>query len=306
MRGKDGEMSTGVALRNATHARHYDQAPQSTDANGTRHWITRAANILTVVTDAKAGAVLERIGNADEYMLLLPPGTGATIEAKGETIEAKGDSLTIMPPGDSRIVVNSAGIVARVFSSKAADLAEQASNAATYADGAPEVAPAIPWPDPVGGYKIRHYDLTAIASPDPSPLKMRVFRSTNLMVNVFERWTKRRDVSKLSPHSHEDFEQVSLGLMGGFEHHLRYPWGPDRARWQPDEHVHYDQSPSVLVIPARVIHTTHDVGEGTTWLIDVFGPPRMDFSSRPGFVLNADDYPMPAQTKPQARNEFQH
>ncbi len=146
----------------------------------------------------------------------------------------------------------------------------------------------MPWPDPVGGYKIRHYDLTAIASPDPSPLKMRVFRSTNLMINVFERWTKRRDESKLSPHSHEDFEQISLGMQGGFEHHLRYPWGSNKAGWQADEHERYDQSPSVLVIPPRVIHTSQDVGEGTTWLIDVFGPPRMDFSSKPGFVLNAD------------------
>jgi hypothetical protein len=50
----------------------------------------------------------------------------------------------------------------------------------------------------------------------------------------------------------------------------------------------------VLVIPARVLHTTQDIGEGTTWLVDVFGPPRMDFSSREGFVLNAADYPMPA------------
>ena len=295
MRGKDGEMSTGVALRKATHARHYAQDPQLTDSDGTRHWITRAANFLTVVSDAKKGAVLERRGNSDEYMLLLPPGTSATIEAKGETINAKGDSLTILPPGDSRIVMTSPGTVARVFSSKAADLAAKAVNAATYADGAPEVTPIAPWPDPIGGYKIRHYDLTAIASPDPSPLKMRLFRSTNLMVNVFERWTKRRDDSKLSPHSHEDFEQISLGMMGGFEHHLRYPWGSNKGSWQTDEHERYDQSPSVLVIPPRVIHTSQDVGEGITWLIDVFGPPRMDFSSRPGFVLNAADYPMPAQ-----------
>lgn len=295
MRGKNGEIATGVAMRKATHARHYAQDPQITDADGTRHWITRAANFLTVVSDAKKGAVLERRGHPDEYMLLLPPGMSATIEARGETIDARGDSLTILPPGDSRIVATSPGTVARIFSSKAADLAAKAVNAATYADGAPEVTPIVPWPDPVGGYKIRHYDLTAIPSPDPSPLKMRLFRSTNLMINVFERWTKRRDESKLSPHSHEDFEQISLGMQGGFEHHLRYPWGSNKGSWQADEHERYDQSPSVLVIPPRVIHTSQDVGEGTTWLIDVFGPPRMDFSSRPGFVLNAADYPMPAQ-----------
>jgi hypothetical protein len=112
------------------------------------------------------------------------------------------------------------------------------------------------------------------------------------MINIFEPWTKRRDETKLSPHSHEDFEQASLAFEGSFVHHLRYPWGPNKATWNEDEHEHYN-SPSVLVIPPRVIHTTQDVGDGTTCLIDIFGPPRFDFSSKPGFVLNAADYPMP-------------
>jgi hypothetical protein len=281
------------AIRKATHARHYKEAPQKVDADGSRHWITRAANFVVVVTDAAKGAVLSRANNPDEYMLLLPE-VEASVEASGDRIEAKGDSLTIIPPGASRVTVGKAGTVVRVFSNKATDLAAAASNVAKYSDGAPEVAPLVSWPDPVGGFRIRHYAMKDFASPDPGPLKMRLFRSTNLMINIFMPWPKRRDETRLSPHFHEDYEQMSLALQGSFVHHLRYPWGPDKTRWNEDEHEHYD-SPSVLVIPPHVIHTTQDVGDGTTWLIDVFGPPRVDFSSKPGFVLNGDDYPMPAQ-----------
>jgi len=279
------------ALRQATHARHYAEAPQWTDSDGSRHWITRAANFVTVVTQATKGAVLDR-DNPDEYMVLLPPETDAVFEAEGERIVSKGESLTIVPPGESRVTASNGGTVIRVFSSEASDVMAAAKNAAVYSDGAPEVTPITPWPDPIGGFRLRHYDLSKIQSPDPSPLKMRVFRSTNLMINIFMPWTSRRDERKLSPHSHEDFEQISLALKGSFVHHLRYPWSPDKTRWRDDEHEHYD-SPSVLVIPARVIHTTQDVGEGSTWLIDIFAPPRMDFSSKPGFVLNAAEYPMP-------------
>src|SRR5271166_1854487 len=76
------------ALRPATHARHYAEPPQQTEADGTRHWITRAANFVTVVSEAPGGALLER-NNPDEYMVLLPPGTEAVLEAGGERVEAK-------------------------------------------------------------------------------------------------------------------------------------------------------------------------------------------------------------------------
>ena len=281
-----------LALRKATHARHYCEEAQATDADGSKHWITRAANFVTIVTDAQKGAVLARTGQADEYMAFVVSGS-VLAEAGAERSESGADTLFILPPGESRITLREAGRIVRVFSNKAADLLAAAANAAIYADGAPEVTSITAWPDPVGGFKLRTYRLADFTSPDPSPLKMRLFRSTNLMINLFEPWSNRRDPAKLSPHWHDDFEQMSLGLKGGFRHHLRYPWGPDMTKWVEDEHATYDASPSILVIPAGVIHTTQDLGEGVTWLVDIFGPPRMDFSSKPGFVLNEADYPMP-------------
>jgi hypothetical protein len=285
-------MSKG-ALRPSTHAKYYEQTPDIADVDGTRSWITRSGNMIVAISNAKAGAVLDRNDQPDEWMLLLPPGVEARVEAGNESIEAKGDSLTILPPGPSRVTLRTAGDVVRIFSNNAKDLLAKASNRAIYADGAPELAPIVPWPDPVGGFRLRHYPLAEYASPDSSPLKMRLFRSTNLMVNLFLPWPEPRDETKLSPHAHDDFEQISLALEGTFAHHLRYPWVADKTRWRDDEHVVFG-SPSVLVIPARVIHTSQNVGDGVARLVDIFAPPRLDFSSKPGFVLNAADYPMPA------------
>lgn len=280
------------AKRSAFLAHHYREAPQQIDKDGTRHWITRAANFVVVVSDAKAGALLQRSTQSDEYMLLLGPGMRASVRAGGAPIDADENSLTIFPPGDSVVEVTRDGYVVRVFSSKADDLTTASVNSAMYADGANEVAPIVAWPDPVGGFKLRHYPLKDYPSPDPSSLKMRLFRSTNMMINVFMPWQRARDITKLSPHSHEDFEQVTLCMEGAFQHHMRYPWTPDMTTWRADEHLE-NKSPAVLVIPAQVIHTSHNVTDAQAWLIDIFAPPRFDFSERPGFILNAADYPMP-------------
>jgi hypothetical protein len=285
-------MSLTIPKRLATYARHYCEPPQQQDKDGSKHWITRAANFVTVVSELNAGAHIARSAQDDEYMCFVVSGQ-AHITSDHGSCDILADTLAIIPPGKSLIEMHASGLVITVFSNKAHDLLARASNAKTYADGAPEITPITPWPDPIGGFKLRTYKLSDFTSPDPSPLKMRIFRSTNLMINIFEPWTKRRDPHKLSPHWHDDFEQMSLGLKGSFVHHMRYPWGPDMTTWIDDEHAVYDASPSILVIPAGVIHTTQDTGEGTTWLVDIFGPPRMDFSSRAGFVLNEQDYPLP-------------
>jgi mannose-6-phosphate isomerase-like protein (cupin superfamily) len=275
-------------IRPASAVRAYDAPPQLTDT-GSRTWITRGANFVVAVSAVEPGAVLRRAENPDEYMVLLGGGLAATITGGGESVEAAPESLTIVPPGPSEVVAKGAGYLVRVLSNRASDLIAKAENAATYADGAPEVAPLAPWPEPPGGFVLRNYKPFDYDRPDTN---VRIFRSTNLMINVLTRRTSPRDITKLSPHSHDDFEQGSLVLEGDYIHHLRYPWVPDMSAWRPDEHLEI-RSPSVTVIPAKIVHTSRNVGDRQSWLIDIFAPPRLDFSQRPGMVLNADEYPMP-------------
>jgi hypothetical protein len=274
--------------RPAPVARFYDAAPDRTDADGTAHWALRAGNFVVVVTRAVAGSVLERSEQPDEYMVLLPEDLGATLQAGNDTVTSGCDSLTIMPPGSSRVTVARPGYVYRVFSHRAADILSWTFNATEY-EGVTDVAPLQDWPEPVGGFRLRHYVLAEYVRSD-SPV--RLFRSTNLMVNVFVPTNKPRDVRKLSPHSHDDFEQGSLTLSGKFVHHLRWPWTPDMTAWREDEHVQVG-SPSLIVMPPDVIHTSQTLEGERIRLVDIFSPPRADFSLKPGLVCNAEEYPLP-------------
>lgn len=269
-----------------TYSRHHDQAPQQ-DSPTARTWITRGANFVVCVSDVEPGAVLARESQSDEYMVFLATAS-ASVAAGQESLEAPAETLVIVPPGASRVTVTGAGRLVRVFSTQATDLAALADNAAVYAGGAPEVAPLTPWPDPPAGFKLRSYAVNDYTRPDSN---MRIFRSTNLMINVMTRRMVARDVKKLSPHSHVDFEQGSLALQGNWMHHMRHPWTPDFTQWKADEHVEMG-SPSLLVVPPKVIHTSRNLNDGGAWLLDIFAPPRMDFSTK-GMVANADEYPMP-------------
>lgn len=123
------------------------------------------------------------------------------------------------------------------------------------------------------------------ASPEKPRLKM--LQTETLSINIVD-YQGPRDRSALSPHSHADFEQGSLALEGSFVHHLRTPWGSDADAWRDDEHL-VAHSPSLVVIPPHVIHTSEGTGEGRHVLIDVFSPPRQDFiASR--WVFNAADF----------------
>ena len=279
-------------VRRATKAEFHKMAPQIEEPKA-KTWITRGGNFAVAVTEAEPGAVLARRNDPEEHMVIVPPdGPTLSISAGGTTIDAMADSLTIVPPGASTITVKSKGLFARIYSKASQDIIALASNAATYADGAPELAPPDLWPAPYDGYRLRHYPLVPYAKADGERIQPRVFRSTNMLVNLFVPFKTRRETVGLSPHWHDDFEQASLTLNGRWIHHLRYNWGPDLATWIADDHGEMT-TPSVAIIPATVVHTTRDVGEGLSSLYDIFCPPRLDFARKKGFVINEDEYPLP-------------
>ncbi|MFG1603288.1 hypothetical protein [Actinoplanes sp. NPDC049265] len=265
------------------------EKPTETGTHGSRTWIARAANLVLAYTEAKAGDVFERTGQPDEYAVLMYSDSAPITVTAGDATETVAEeAFVVVPPGDSTVRVDADGVLIRLFSDVATDLAEAALNASAYAEPDPRAAPLNPWPDPVGGFRLRVYRLAA--TPIAEGRFGRIFRTTNLMVNFLAEESKPRDPLKLSPHHHDDFEQISLAVKGRFKHHIRYPWGPDSTSWRDDEHAEI-ATPSICVIPPPTVHTTQGVGDHQQ-LIDIFGPPRADFSAQ-GWVLNATDYPAP-------------
>lgn len=263
------------------------EKPTEVTAAGSRVWVTRSATLVFIWTDAKKGDVFTRTGQPDEYAVLnYSESVPIRVTADGQVVEVAEEAFVVIPPGDSSIEVLADGPFIRLFSVVADDLRESALNKAAYDEPDLRAAPLGAWPDPVGGFKLRIYKLA------DTPIKEgrfgRIFRTTNMMINFLAEEPAPRDKFKLSPHFHDDFEQLSVAVKGHFMHHIRYPWGPDSTQWRPDEQREID-TPSVTIIPPPTIHTTQGVGPHQQ-LLDIFSPPREDFSAA-GWVLNADEYP---------------
>lgn len=266
--------------------------PDERTEGGSALWWVRSQSCIVNLVEAASGDRLDCVGQPDEYMILLPDAaTDAVCEAGGERVEVRGASLVIVPPGDSALTVQGEVRAVRLFSSVHGALCRRCRNDGAYAVADPNVAPYQPWPDPPGGHRLRVYALDEVA-PEAGRFG-RIYRCSTLMVNYFYPDPGARDPAKLSPHHHDDFEQLSLQLAGDYVHHIRTPWSVDLADWRDDVHQR-SAAPAVAVIPPPSIHTSQGVGDTVHHLVDIFCPPRLDFSARPGWVLNADDYPMPA------------
>jgi hypothetical protein len=268
----------------------YETDPTTDDESG-RTWFHRGCNFVVAWSDTRSGGRFERRNQPDEYVVLLPEAKhGARITLNGNTTEVPGFSIAFVPPGDSLVEMPSGGPVCRLFTVESGDLVALCPNSDAYQRPRTHIPPFQPWPAPTNGWTVRHYSLDVPKQPGRFG---RIFRCTTFMVNYLDPQEGPRDIHKLSPHHHDDFEQCSLAVAGSFTHHLRWPWTIDMDDWRDDRADHV-KSPSSYVIPPPVIHTTRAMDAGQNQLVDIFCPPRFDFSEKPGWVLNADDYPMPA------------
>lgn len=267
----------------AQYCKFYESKPADSTGDGSATWYARAANFVVGYTLFENSTILARRGHADEYFMLLFGGN-ATVEADGKEIYLPGRSVSIIPPGDSLIKVeNGPGQIVRIFTLSSPDLVELCMNRDKYRDSHWIIGKDV---KPINGYAVRTYEMDSY--PFSAERLGRIFITGELMINVLYHRTQRRDVTMMSPHSHDDFEQGSLALSGTFVHHIRTPWGKDMTAWRADEHE-VCAAPSLAIIPPKAVHTSQDIGAGVTQLIDIFGPPREDFLKK-GWVLNADEY----------------
>jgi mannose-6-phosphate isomerase-like protein (cupin superfamily) len=268
-----------------------NEEPAEVSAAGSRTWYFRGQNFVLSYTILSAGDSLTREGQAHEYVVLLTEkAANVRIAAGDDSAEVREPAVIVVPPGTSTVTAVSDTVVIRLFDLRTADLLNRASNAASYAEAHPNVAPLTPWPEPAGGPRLRTYFVDRVAA---TPGRFgRIYRSSSFMVNFLDAQEGPRDPEKLSPHHHDDFEQCSLSVEGTWTHHIRTPWTTKRSQWREDQH-RVVGSPSVTIIPPPTVHTSEATGAGRNQLIDIFCPPREDFSATEGWVLNAEDYPQP-------------
>ena len=271
-----------------TYRQFWEDEPDETSGSASL-WYHRTQNGIAVYLEGPKGSKYVRTGNPDESFVWALF-TDVTVTAGGETITGAKGSVFIVPPGDSVVELQEDGFVWLGFTTNAADLLDRCPNKSEYEPALGNIAPITPLGEPEGGYRLKHFDLTA--APDGP----RCFVHRTAMSKF--RWPFRsqpRDVEKMSPHDHEDFEQASLIIAGTMIHHMRRHWTRNSREWLPDEH-YVVVAPAVAISKPPDIHTTQAVSRGATvGLIDYYVPPRWDIVTTPGMVTNEGEYPIPSE-----------
>ncbi|MET0310598.1 MAG: hypothetical protein ABW051_00965 [Burkholderiaceae bacterium] len=270
----------------------FSRTPPET-LGGNRHWLARGQNFWLEWIEFAAGGSAASLESRHETMVIASAGTVTITAAGAAPVAVAAHSVAIVAPGRYEIS-GEASAVCNVFTSHRGDLANRRviGEAAYAAPDARIVPTGHPYRRKQRDAAIQVLDIGAVMASKDKP-RLKMLQTETLSINIVE-YAGPRNRAELSPHSHPDFEQGSLAISGDFVHHLRAPWGSDADQWKDDEHL-CAPSPSLLVVPVELIHTTEGVGDGHHFLVDLFSPPRADFIGK-GWVANAADYE-PAEAK---------
>jgi hypothetical protein len=277
----------------ATGVRHRGFADFSTTppelVDGQHHWLMRAQNFWLEWVELQDAARGFHIESRDELLVIVPAGS-VHIEATAggaSAVLVPEHSVAILPAGRYRVAGSVASRCA-VLASQREDVGQRrVLEESAYQPPDPRIAPTgTPYRRTRGSGVIQVLGIGQIMASKDKP-RLKMLQTETLSVNIVE-YLGPRNRAELSPHSHDSFEQGSLAIAGHFMHHLRVPWGSNADRWREDEHLPA-ASPSLVVVPVNMIHTTEGTGEGHHFLVDLFAPPRDDFIDK-GWVFNATDY----------------
>lgn len=254
-----------------------------------RHWLARAQNFWLEWIEFGEGGAARAFESDCETLLIAPRGVlhVSAADAAVAPADVPPHAVAVLPPG-RYAVAGAASAACALVASQRGDLAgRRVLNAAAYDPPDPRIVPAgSAYQRTARPGRIQVLDIDAIMASRDRP-RLKMLQTETLSINIVE-YGGPRDRTALSPHAHAQFEQGSLAIAGDFVHHLRVPWTSDAGRWRDDEHL-AAPSPSLLVVPVEMVHTTEGVGKQHHFLVDVFSPPRHDFIDN-GWVFNAGDY----------------
>lgn len=254
---------------------------------GTRHRRLRAQNFI--VEWIEAGTESFEVESTAEMLLIFPDG-GAVISPAGQgpsVVVPNAGSVCVVAAGRASVRLAAPGTCAVIASNRPDIDPATVLNQRAYAEPDARIKPTgRPFRRKPGAPLVQVFDMAQVPAPADNP-RLKMLQTDTLSINWVS-YQGVRDRTALSPHSHSDLEQGSLALAGNFIHHLRVNWGKDANLWRDDEHL-AAPSPSLVVVPVDLVHTTEGVGDGHHLLLDLFSPPREDFIAR-GWVHNAGDY----------------
>ena len=279
-------MTADTSVTRGITALAFHDEKAHTAARGCKRWLVRSQNFTIEWVEAKeAGAALS-VGSEHETMVLVF-GAALQIQREGETRHAPARSVAIVDAGNATLTLEAGGSCAIIASQRTDLPARGALNDELFAEHDARIAPSLPGFRRQGASPgIEVIAIDSFSAPASNP-RLKMLQCATLSINWVE-YDGPRDRRLLSPHSHTDLEQGSLAVAGTFVHHLREAWSKDANLWQDDRHIQIG-SPSILVVPVNVIHTSEGTGAGPHMLIDVFSPPRRDFIAK-GWVENAGSY----------------